>query len=126
MFFIKKDKNIHKNLIPIAKHPDFTIYNRSNYGRFFGWWLCINKERVADINYLGIDMELQFWCVYKVFPFDPRFNSIEYNPDLWCSDSISLESRYIEGYYIYDFVMSHIKENLIRIRGKDFIPEDMF
>lgn len=100
-------------------------YEKSDFGRVFGWWLCLNTERIADVNYWFFDASTQFWHEYKVFPFNQKFDAIGYDPDLWCSEGISLESRFAEGYYTSDFVMNHIKGNLVSIRNA-FVPKDVF
>ena len=100
-------------------------YESSDFGRVFGWWLCLNGERIADVNYYIYDISAQFWHQYKVFAFSPKFDVISYDPVLWCSDNVSLESRLIEGYYAPGFLMHPIEGNLISIRNA-FLPLDVF
>ncbi len=100
-------------------------HQRTDFGRIFGWWLCLNGERIADLNYWRFDVDSQFWHEYRLFPFNSKFNAIGVDPDRWCCDDISLESRYVEGYYVKDFIMSPRDENLIAIRNAS-IPEGVF
>ena len=106
------------------KTPD-KFYKETDCGRVFGWWLCLNGERIAELNYWCFDVGSQFWHEYKLFPFNSKFDDIGYDPDRWSSNDISLESRFAESYHVTDFVMSTRQGNLIAIRNA-FVPEEMF
>lgn len=102
-------------------HP----YDTTDFGRVFGWWLCLHGERIADVNYHYFDVSSQFWHEYKVFPFNSKFDAIGYDPDQWAADGITLESRFSEGYFTDDFVMDTIKDNTIVIRNA-YLPKEVF
>ncbi|STQ91391.1 hypothetical protein [Iodobacter fluviatilis] len=111
MFFKKKT----------PPHP----YDHTDFGRVFGWWLCLDGERIADVNYWAYGVSSQFWHEYKVFPFNAKFNDIGFDPDNWSLDGIALESRFAEGYYIKDFIIHSVRDNLIMIRNAH-VPKEQF
>jgi len=101
-------------------------YQATDFGRRYGWWLCLGEKRVADLNYWRWDSGAQFWHEYRVFVFDPAFAEIGYDADRWCQADISLESRYVEGFREGGgILMAPRAGNLVSIRSVH-VPESEF
>jgi len=102
-------------------------YAESDAGRKFGWWLCINKARVARLDYHCFDVSSQFWHQYTVCPLDAQFLTLGYDPDAWAQASVTLESRYAEaeGYHTADFVMHPVEGCMVAIRNA-CVPAEFF
>jgi hypothetical protein len=101
-------------------------YKETDFGRRFGWWLCLRKQRIADLNYWRWDCDSQFWHEYRLFVFCPTsFGEIGVDPNRWCEPEVSLESRCVEGFYVEGILMAPRPANLNSIRSA-YVPEDRF
>jgi hypothetical protein len=100
-------------------------YKQTDFGRRYGWWLCLRQRRVADLNYWRWDENGQFWHEYRVFAGDPAFAELGFDAGRWSGPGVSLESRFAEGFHVTEFIMSHREGNLVAIRAAH-VPEDVF
>ena len=103
-------------------------YVATDFGRRYGWWLCLDGARVAELNYRCYDIDSQFWHVYRLFPLTPRFDEVGFDPNRWCEPSVSLESRYAVGFRESDLLMAPrgpAGTQLVAIRSL-LIPEPVF
>jgi hypothetical protein len=100
-------------------------YEQTDFGRRYGWWLCLRGQRIADLNYWRWDSVGQFWHEYHLFVFDSIFQEIGLDPDRWCQPDVSVESRYANGFRESGVLMGHRGDNLVSIRSVH-IPEDVF
>lgn len=100
-------------------------YKNSDYGRKYGWWLCLDGERIADLDYRIWDCYSQFWHVYQIFPFSSRFEEIGLDPDSWCLDRVSMESRYAPGFSVKRVLMAERARDLVAIRSV-YLPKEVF
>lgn len=100
-------------------------YEATDFGRRYGWWLCLREQRIADLNYWRWDSDGQFWHEYRLFAFHPAFEEIGFNPSRWCELDVSLESRYAVGFRESGILMAHRGDGLVSIRSAH-IPEDVF
>jgi hypothetical protein len=104
-------------------------YVATDFGRRYGWWLCVDGVRVAELNYWRYDIDSQFWHEYRLIAWSPRFDEIGFDPGRWCSDDVSVESRYSVGFRIKGLLMAAMgatsSGDLVAIRGAS-IPEEVF
>lgn len=101
------------------------LYKESDLGRRYGWWLCLNGKRIADLNYLRWDSDSQFWHEYRLVAFSPDFADVALDPNRWCLEDISLESRYAEGYRTAGILVAPRAEGVVAIRSVH-IPRQTF
>lgn len=100
-------------------------YEQTDFGRRYGWWLCIGTSRVAELNYVRWDSWSQFWHEYRLFPFHPDFDRVGVNPERWAQPDVSLESRYAVGFRQSGILMGVRGPDLVAVRSV-CIPEDIF
>jgi hypothetical protein len=122
MFFQQKKRSEEELLNDHLRQE----YEATDFGRRYGWWLCLCGKRIADVNYICWDSNSQFWHAYRVFPFDPTFaEEIGFDADRWCKPDVSLESRYAEGFREIGVLMAPRTNNIIVIRSAH-VPEREF
>lgn len=100
-------------------------YKNSDFGRRYGWWLCLDGDRVADLDYRFWDESSQFWHVYHIFSFSSRFKEVGLDPDHWSLDRVSLQSRFAPQFSEKGILMSEFSNDLVAVRGVH-IPEEVF
>lgn len=100
-------------------------YARSDFGRVFGWWVLWNGEKIAELNYRLWDSGAQFWHEYYLVPHSNKFTQIGYDPNRWCIEDISLQSRYAINYSTNGILMALRREGVVSIRSV-CIPKDVF
>lgn len=121
MFFRKHKRSFEEQLREHIRKE----YEETDFGRRYGWWLCLRGRRIADLNYRCWDSDSQFWHEYRVFPFDEAFAEIGYDRERWCQPDVALESRYAEGFREASFLMSPRENDVVSIRFAH-VPEDVF
>jgi hypothetical protein len=113
--FFRRIKRSFEDLLAVHLHRE---YEATDFGRRYGWWLCLREKRVADLNYWKWDSDSQFWHQYHLFAFDPAFAEIGFDSNRWCLADISLESRYAEGFFLgRGILMASHGGNLVAIRS---------
>lgn len=100
-------------------------YRQMDFGRVFGWWLCLDGLRVAELNYRRWDSHSQFWHEYYLVPFSEKFDELGTDPDRWCRPDVSAESRYVSGYASSGLLMSPRGDGVVALRGL-YVPEEEF
>ena len=101
-------------------------YLQMDFGRVFGWWLCIDGLRVAELNYRRWYSYSQFWHEYDLVPSSEKFSEIGTDPERWAFPDVSAESRYAHGYiHAGGLLMSPRGEGIVALRCL-LIPEDEF
>ncbi len=100
-------------------------YRNTAAGCLYGWWLCHRGQRIADLNYQKWDSLGRGWDEYKVFPFSGAFDAVGYDPNRWCQEDVSVESRLVEGYHSFQPLMACNGPGLVIIRSV-WVPEAEF
>ena len=100
-------------------------YEATGCGRRYGWWVYIDRQRVADLNYRSWDCDSQFWHTYSVVITDPKFDGIGFDPDKWCLDTVSFCSRYAPDFAQQGALMSDRGDMIVAIRSL-CVPEAIF
>lgn len=118
----------HPNPFASYDDPKFLIrtgYDGSDSGRRFGWWVVLGGRRVGALDYLWWDSAAQFWHVYRLTITDPSAEVILRSGDLWCSERVQVESRFVPGFYVDGTLASFREPNLLALRFAA-VPEDIF
>lgn len=121
MFF---NREKHRQARALATSLD-RLYKETDFGRRYGWWLCLDGKRVAALNYLRWDGDSQFWHEYRLVALSPDFAGIGLDPNRWCKRDIYLESRYAEEYRETGILMAPRAEDVVAIRSTH-IPRQIF
>lgn len=100
-------------------------YRESDFGRVFGWWLRLRGTRIAELNYRCWDSDAQFWHNYDLVPFSPLFAEVGDDPNRWCNDDITLESRFAVGYFETGILMAPHPDHIVGLRSSH-VPRDVF
>ena len=100
-------------------------YEATDFGRRYGWWLCVDGKRVAELDYVAWDTESQFWHIYQVLPLHPNFDEVGYDPEQWCTERVSLQSRYAPAYFAQGILMATRPNQTVALRSV-CLPEDVF
>ena len=102
---------------------EFLDYEKSNQGRSYGWWVCIDGERVASLEYRCLLEEPVF--LYTVNVLSDRFMEIDLDPKKWIEPNVSLQSRYAGDYEKRGLNMAAVGKNMIVVDGL-ILPESVF
>ena len=105
--------------------PTPSPFAGTDHGLYFGWWINLNGERVATLDYRAWDIDSQFWRTYLLTPVSDRFEELGYNPDKWCEPNVELQSRFATHYKEYGAMMSSHGDNIISLRGLYISEEDL-
>jgi len=93
-----------------------TLSTKSDFGRKYGWWVMIEGECVASLEYRLWDSNLQFWHIYEIIPMSQTFNIFSLNPADWANSSTIIQSRYATSFTQKGVIASFRKNNCIAIR----------
>ena len=94
-----------------------SIYDSSDAGRVFGWWVNFEDERVADLDYRAFDVSSQFWHVYLLSVLSPRFDHIGFDPDIWCDPRVMIQNRFATSFQQRGVLMAHRSHSMIALRS---------
>lgn len=102
---------------------EFLDYEKSNQGRSYGWWVCLDGQRVATLEYRCLLEDPVY--LYSVTVLDDKFLQIDLDPSKWQKPSVTLQSRYAESYIKKGLSMGAVGQKMIVVEEL-FIPEDYF
>ena len=98
-------------------------YEKSNHGRRYGWWVCIDGKRVATLEYRCLLEDRVY--LYGVFVTDDVFLTIDLNPEKWNSPNVTLQNRYAASYIKQGLNMAAVGQEMIVVDDL-VLPEDHF
>ena len=101
----------------------FLAYEKSNHGRSYGWWVCIDGKRVATLEYRCLLEDRVY--LYGVTVIDDQFLTIDLNPEKWDSPNVTLQSRYAASYMKQGLNMAAVGQEMIVVDDL-VLPEDHF
>jgi|GEM_PF-6278456 len=107
----------------IELDQEWLDYEKSNLGRTFGWWVCIDGQRVATLEYRCLLEEPVH--LYSVNVLDDKFLKIDLDSEKWRNPSVTLQSRYAENYIKQGLSMAAVGQKMIVVEDL-IIPEDHF
>ncbi len=105
------------------RDPVLSEYDNSKLGRAFGWWVCIDGQRVASLEYCCLLEELVH--LYSVNVLDDKFLLIDLDPVKWLGTNVTIQSRYAEGYIRPGLSMAAVGRSMIVVENLS-IPEEYF
>jgi hypothetical protein len=106
--------------VPQEQTPQATArnaYDRSDFGRLFGWWAVLDGRRVAELDYLSWDASGQFWHEYRLTIIEPTAKDVLLDAEKWCISGVLLESRFIPGYMVAHSLSAIHRPDRISIRA---------
>ena len=98
-------------------------YEKSNQGRTYGWWVCIDGQRVATLEYRCLLEDPVH--LYSVNVLDDKFLRIDLDPERWLDHNVTFQSRYAGNYIRQGLSMAAVGNKMIVVEEL-FIPEDHF
>ncbi|MGJ8657318.1 MAG: hypothetical protein ACSHX6_12790 [Akkermansiaceae bacterium] len=98
-------------------------YEKSNQGRSYGWWVCLDGERVATLEYRCLLEEPVH--LYAVNVLDDKFLRIDLDTEKWLKPNVTLQSRYAESYIKSGLSMAAVGNQMIVVEDL-LIPETYF
>jgi hypothetical protein len=102
---------------------EFLDYEKSNQGRSYGWWILINGQRVASLEFRCLlEYPVYLYCAVLL---DDRFLEIDLIPEKWSHPNVMFQSRYAEEYIKKGLVMASVGQKMI-VADDLVLPEDVF
>jgi len=102
---------------------DLVDYERSYQGRIYGWWVCIDGEQVASLEY-RTELE-KVVHLYRVNVLNEGFLRIDLESEKWRKKNVTFQSRYAMNYIKQGLSMAAVGEGMIVVEDL-IVPEDHF
>jgi len=99
-----------------------SIASKSDFGRMFGWWVNIEDQRVASLEYRFWDSNSQFWHVYEVCKLSQDFDALGFESENWCDPSVTIQSRFATAFVQNGVLVSERENNLLAVRDL-YVPK---
>lgn len=105
----------------IDQDPALNDYNNSRLGRIFGWWVCIDGQRVASLEYCCLLEELVH--LYSVNVLDDKFLTIDLSREKWLGTNVTIQSRYAETFIRQGLNIAAVGQSMIVVENLSISEE---
>ena len=98
-----------------------TDFEKSDFGRRYGWDALVEGEIVAELEYIAWHPEGQFWHSYRI-AWSPEKEPLNFPAEDWSMRGVVLRNKKHTDVLISNYLSSG-KEDIIYLRGV-YVPRE--